>query len=161
MSGNRIDIAAVYHLLLQVAEAVGVQSVTLDGHGRLLNDHTGVLNEQTRILNEHSRTLNEQTRVLNEHSRTLNEHTRLLNDLTLVVNDHSRTLADQSRVLNDHTLTLHDQGRRLGDIESGQVSLRQTVAHYHASVMGHGILISELDHRVQRIENHLGLSSAT
>lgn len=66
-------------------------------------------------------------------------------------------LAQVAQTVNDHTLMLHDHGRRLADIESGQASLRQEVAQYHASVMGHGILISELDHRVRRIEEHLNL----
>ena len=35
--------------------------------------------------------------------------------------------------------------------------LRQQVTEYHSSVLGHGILISELDQRVRRLEEHLGL----
>jgi hypothetical protein len=128
-SGNGIDIAAVYQLLVQVSETLGVHSKVLDNH----------------------------TAVLQDHSQILNDHTRVMNDHTRVLNDHSRILNDQTRVLNDHTLMLHDHGRRLADIESGQASLRQEVAQYHASVMGHGILISDLDHRVRRIEEHLNL----
>ena len=40
------------------------------------------------------------------------------------------------------------------ELEWGQKDLRQAVTAYHASVMGHGILISELEARVQRIEAH-------
>lgn len=36
----------------------------------------------------------------------------------------------------------------------------QTVAEYHASVLGHGVLISELEERVRRIEEHLQLPPA-
>ena len=36
-------------------------------------------------------------------------------------------------------------------------TLRQTVTQYHSSVLGHGILISDLEERVRRIENHLDL----
>ena len=39
-------------------------------------------------------------------------------------------------------------------------TLRQTVAEYHASVLGHGVLISELDERLRRVEERLGLSPA-
>ena len=50
-----------------------------------------------------------------------------------------------------------DHGRKLDDL-AGQVStLRQTVTEYHASVLGHGTLISELDARMSRVEQHLGL----
>ncbi|MBV8615637.1 MAG: hypothetical protein JOY66_17985 [Acetobacteraceae bacterium] len=63
-------------------------------------------------------------------------------------------------VVNQHTLTLAEHGRRLNDL-TGQVnSLREAVTAYHASVLGHGILISELDARVRRIEHHLNLPPA-
>ena len=40
------------------------------------------------------------------------------------------------------------------------VVLRADVAAYHGSVMGHGVLISELDERLRRVEEHVGLSPA-
>ena len=70
-----------------------------------------------------------------------------------VVNQHTQ-------ILNRHTQTLAEHGRRLDDL-TGQVhSLREAVTSYHASVLGHGILISELDARVRRIEHHLDLPPA-
>ena len=38
-------------------------------------------------------------------------------------------------------------------------SLRRAVMEYHTSVIGHGILISELEARVRRVEQHLDLPS--
>jgi hypothetical protein len=35
--------------------------------------------------------------------------------------------------------------------------LRRAVVEYHSSVIGHGILISELEGRVRRVEQHLNL----
>ncbi len=35
--------------------------------------------------------------------------------------------------------------------------LRRTVVEYHTSVIGHGILISELEARMRRVEQHLDL----
>ncbi len=35
--------------------------------------------------------------------------------------------------------------------------VRQAVTQYHSSVLGHGILISELEARVRRVEDHLHL----
>lgn len=35
--------------------------------------------------------------------------------------------------------------------------LRRTVMEYHTSVIGHGIIISELEARVRRVEQHLDL----
>ena len=37
------------------------------------------------------------------------------------------------------------------------VGLRRAVVEYHTSVIGHGILISELEARVRRLEQHLEL----
>jgi hypothetical protein len=35
--------------------------------------------------------------------------------------------------------------------------LRRAVVEYHSAVLGHGVLISELEARVRRIEQHLSL----
>lgn len=37
------------------------------------------------------------------------------------------------------------------------VGLRRAVIEYHTSVIGHGILISELEARLRRVEQHIGL----
>jgi hypothetical protein len=39
------------------------------------------------------------------------------------------------------------------------VGLRRAVIEYHTSVIGHGVLISELEARVRRVEQHLSLPS--
>ena len=52
----------------------------------------------------------------------------------------------------------HD--RKLDDLAAGLASLRDALTHYHSTVLGHGILISELDERVRRIERHLRLEPA-
>lgn len=40
------------------------------------------------------------------------------------------------------------------------VGLRRAVIEYHSAVIGHGVIISELEARVRRIEQNLGLSSS-
>ena len=37
------------------------------------------------------------------------------------------------------------------------VGLRRAVIEYHTSVIGHGVLISELEARLRRVEQHIGL----
>lgn len=37
------------------------------------------------------------------------------------------------------------------------VGLRRAVMEYHSSVIGHGVLFTELDERVRRLEQHLNL----
>ena len=39
------------------------------------------------------------------------------------------------------------------------VGLRRAVVEYHTSVIGHGVLISELEARMRRVELHLNLPS--
>jgi hypothetical protein len=45
--------------------------------------------------------------------------------------------------------------REMGEQIAG---LRRAVVEYHSAVLGHGVLISELEARVRRIEQHLSLS---
>lgn len=40
------------------------------------------------------------------------------------------------------------------------VGLRRAVIEYHSSVIGHGVLISELGPRVRRVEQHLNLPAS-
>jgi signal transduction histidine kinase len=50
------------------------------------------------------------------------------------------------------------------DIEkrlSGQIAtLRRAVMEYHSTTIGHGVLYSEIDDRVRRIERHLKLDAS-
>jgi len=39
------------------------------------------------------------------------------------------------------------------------VGLRRAVVEYHSGVIGHGLIISELEERVRRLEQHLNLPS--
>jgi hypothetical protein len=39
------------------------------------------------------------------------------------------------------------------------VGLRRAVIEYHSSVVGHGLIISELEARMRRVEQHLNLPS--
>ena len=45
--------------------------------------------------------------------------------------------------------------------ETGEqiAGLRRAVVEYHSAVLGHGVLISDLEGRVRRMEQHLGLSA--
>ena len=43
------------------------------------------------------------------------------------------------------------------DLGEQIVGLRRAVVEYHTSVIGHGILISELEARLRRVEQHLEL----
>ena len=45
----------------------------------------------------------------------------------------------------------------VGGLRAEVGGLRQAVTQYHSSVLGHGILIGELEARVRRVEDHLQL----
>jgi hypothetical protein len=70
------------------------------------------------------------------------------------------SVAGHDAKLDDIAAHLADHDRKLDDLTAGLASLREAVTHYHSSVIGHGILISELDERVRRIERHLKLEPA-
>jgi len=46
--------------------------------------------------------------------------------------------------------------KRLGDQIAG---LRRSVMEYHSSTIGHGVLLSEFEERLRRLEKHVGLPS--
>ena len=64
----------------------------------------------------------------------------------------ARTVNDYTRDLSNLTQDVKDLTRGVNDLHDGQATLRQTLTEYHSSVIGHGILISQLEDRVRRIE---------
>ncbi len=70
----------------------------------------------------------------------------------------------QGRRIDEQGRRIDEQGRRIdgltGEIRglrSDVTGLRQAVVEYHSAVIGHGVLISELDARLRRVEQHLNL----
>lgn len=57
---------------------------------------------------------------------------------------------------NAFRVEMHDALADKAD-KADVASLRQALTEYHSSVVGHGMLISDLEDRVRRIERHLGL----
>ena len=80
---------------------------------------------------------------------------------------NSATKSDLSTLRADVASDLHSlRADVAADILSNRkelseqiVGLRRAVVEYHTSVIGHGILISELEARVRRVEQHLNLPS--
>lgn len=92
-----------------------------------------------------------------EGQRNLTEGQRLLTDSQQGLLETQRNILESQREMR---VILAEHGRRLDRVEGGLDSLREAVTMYHASVLGHGVLISELDARVRRIEHHLNLPPA-
>ena len=131
MSGHAgPDISAVYQLLTEVARIVA-------GHDRRFDEHDRRFDTIMSRLDEHDRRFD-------ERDRRFDEHTGKLDELISVVNGHSSKLDELATVVNAHD-------RKFADLSADLAGLRETLTHYHASVLGHGILISELEERVRRI----------
>jgi DNA repair ATPase RecN len=112
-----------------------------------------LLTEVARTVAGHDRKLDDIAGRLDRHDRRLDSQDRKLNEIILVVNQHTAKLDELAAVVNRHDL-------RLQDLTTDVAGLRETLTHYHATVLGHGILYSELEERVRRIERHLRLEAA-
>ena len=87
------------------------------------------------------------------------DHGQQLAGLRTEMNDVRSQMHDVRSQMHDVRSQMHDMRSQMNDMRSQIGGLRQQVTEYHSSVLGHGILISELDQRVRRIEEHLGLPS--
>jgi outer membrane murein-binding lipoprotein Lpp len=47
------------------------------------------------------------------------------------------------------------------ETRAGFADVRQTITEYHSAVIGHGILISDLEARLRRVERQLGIDPET
>jgi hypothetical protein len=55
---------------------------------------------------------------------------------------------------------LCEHDHKIDEVASGVSSLRAALTEYHSAVVGHGVLIGDLEDRVRRIERHLGFAPA-
>lgn len=88
--------------------------------------------------------------LLTQVAQTVQSHTEEFGRI------HSR-LDGVDRRLDGVDRRLDGVDRRLNELGRSVEDLRSAVTEYHATVVGHGILYSELEQRVRRIERHLKL----
>ena len=81
---------------------------------------------------------------------------QLLSQVAEAVTRHDRALEALGRDMSEMRQDMTTMDRL---IKAEFAELRETVTHYHSSVIGHGILISDLEARVRRVEEHLNLPS--
>lgn len=92
-----------------------------------------------------------------EQGRTLSELKKDVSELKL---DVSTLKQDVSELKQDVLKLKQDvSGLKLdvSELKLDMSALRQTVEHYHGSVMGHGFLITDLDDRMRLVEHHLDI----
>ncbi len=85
---------------------------------------------------------------------------QLLSEVARMVAGHDRRFDGYDRRFDEITARLDAHDRRFDELVADIAGLRETLTHYHASVLGHGVLISDLEERVRRIERHLNLAPA-
>jgi len=84
---------------------------------------------------------------------------QLLSTVAEAVTRHDRALEALGRDMAVMRVEMMDI-RRSMSTKADIAELRQTVTHYHSSVVGHGVLISDLEARMRRVEEHLDLPLA-
>lgn len=84
---------------------------------------------------------------------------QLLSTVAEAVTRHDRALEALGRDMAEMRAEMMDVRRSMAT-KADIAELRQTVTHYHSSVVGHGILISDLEARMRRVEEHLDLPLA-
>jgi hypothetical protein len=67
------------------------------------------------------------------------------------------TVAADVRQIKAELATKADKSDLL-EMKADIADLRHALTTYHSAVLGHGILISELEERLRRIERHVGLA---
>ncbi len=62
--------------------------------------------------------------------------------------------------VNDLLVRVDKVERKVDDLDGKVTGLQRAVTDYHSAVLGHGILISKLDMRLRRVEQHLNMPAA-
>lgn len=79
------------------------------------------------------------------------------NDIADVRSEIKSLRADVASDLMNVEKRMGDQEKRLSE---QIVGLRRAVIEYHSSAVGHGMLLSEFEERLRRLEQHVGLPEA-
>ena len=82
---------------------------------------------------------------------------QLLTEVATTVRGHSERFDQIDRRFEQVYRKFEEVDRKLVEMTADISGLRDAVTHYHATVLGHGVWISELNERVRRIERHLKL----
>ncbi len=98
-----------------------------------------------------------------QHENLVLEHLRALRKDLGDVKSEMRTMKAETATKSDlHSLradVASDLMTMQKDTRDQIVGLRRAVIEYHSAVVGHGLIISELEERVRRLEQHLDLPS--
>lgn len=91
-----------------------------------------------------------------EHLRAIRAEVADIKAVMATKSDIAEVRSEMKSLRADVASDLMTTEKRLGEQITG---LRRAVIEYHSAVIGHGVLISDLDARLRRIEQHLNLPS--
>ncbi len=100
-------------------------------------------------------------RILREMRAELGEVRSDLGDMRAEFATKSELRDLQSEMHSLRADVASDLLRTRKELSEQIVGLRRAVVDYHTSVVGHGVLISDLDARLRRVEQHLNLPPTT
>ena len=83
---------------------------------------------------------------------------QLLSQVAETVTRHDRLFAIVEQTMTTMRAEMSAMRTEMSAMRTDLIDLRQAVTHYHSSVIGHGILISDLEARMRRVEERLDLS---
>jgi DNA repair ATPase RecN len=109
-SGNGIDIAAVYQLLLEMSARMDTMSARMD----TMSAHMDTMSAR---LDSHDRKLDQLLGIANDHGRTLADHTAQLDDLNAGVTNLRSAVAGYHETVISHGIHYSELGERVGRIE--------------------------------------------
>jgi hypothetical protein len=85
----------------------------------------------------------------------LRDEVSAMREVMATKNDIADVRSEISSLRADVASDLMTLEKRLG----GQISgLRRSVMEYHSSAIGHGVLLTEFEERLRRLEQHVGLA---
>jgi hypothetical protein len=113
--------------------------------------------DRTRMSTEPDSLILQMLREMRADMATKADVAAVKGDIATMRSEFSDLKADfnslRADVASDMMALRKDVGDRIG-------GLRRAVVEYHTSVIGHGVLISELEARLRRVEQHLDLPEA-
>jgi len=99
--GNGVDLAAVYQLLREVAEALQMHTERFGSIDRRLDEQAEKLNQIIQVMNEHGRRFEEAAAVFNRHEGKLDDVNLRLDDLRGTLDGYHRSVLGQGVLLSD------------------------------------------------------------
>jgi hypothetical protein len=136
-----------------LTRAIQEHSRILEEHSKTIEDLTRAVQEHSRILEEHSKTIQEHSRILEEHSKTIEDLTRAVQEHSRILEEHSKTIQEHSRILEEHSKTIQEHSRILEEHS-------KTIEELSKTIQEHSRVLEEHTKRIEKFERTLSAIGA-